>query len=59
MKQERVNKLSTTFNPKPLTVFDKQGNGLLLESDQGVTYNRNITQVKKFEKPYERNIEEG
>ena len=36
MKQERVNKLSTTFNPKPLTVFDKQGNGLLLESDQGV-----------------------
>jgi hypothetical protein len=25
MKQERENKLSTTFNPKPLTVLDKQG----------------------------------
>jgi hypothetical protein len=33
MKQERENKLSTTFNPKPLTVLDKQGNSLLLESD--------------------------
>jgi hypothetical protein len=58
MKQERENKLSTTFNPKPLTVLDKQGNSLLLESDEGVTYKRNITHVKKFEKPYERNIEE-
>ena len=38
MKQERENKLSTTFNPKPLTVLDKQGNSLLLESDEGVTY---------------------
>ena len=58
MKQERENKLSTTFNPKPLTVLDKQGNSLLLESDEGVTYKWNITHVKKFEKPYERNIEE-
>jgi hypothetical protein len=58
MKQERENKLSTTFNPKPLTVLDKQGNSLLLESDEGVTYKRHITHVKKFEKPYERNIEE-
>lgn len=46
MKQGRENKLSTTFNPKPLTVLDKQGNSLLLESDQGVTYKRNITHVK-------------
>ena len=38
MKQERENKLSTTFNPKLLTVLDKQGNSLLLESDEGVTY---------------------
>jgi hypothetical protein len=58
MKQERENKLSTAFHPKPLTVLDKQGNSLLLESDQGVTYKRNITHVKKFEKSYERNIEE-
>ena len=57
-KQERENKLSTTFNPKPLTVLDTQGHSLLLESDQGVTYKRNITHVKKFEKSYERNIEE-
>jgi hypothetical protein len=42
MKQERENKLSTTFNPKPLTVLDKQGNSLLLESDQGVTYKRRM-----------------
>jgi hypothetical protein len=58
MKQERENKLSTAFHTKPLTVLDKQGNSLLLESDQGVTYKRNITHVKKFEKSYERNIEE-
>ena len=48
MKQERENKLSTTFNPKLLTVLDKQGNSLLLESDQDVTYKRNITHAKKY-----------
>ena len=48
MKQERENKLSTTFNPKLLTVLDKQGNSLLLESDQNVTYKRNITHAKKY-----------
>ena len=39
-------------------MLNKQGYNLLLESDQGVTYKRNITHVKKFEKSYERNIEE-
>ena len=43
---------------RKVTVLDEQGNSLLLESDQGVTYKRNITHVKKFEKPYERTIEE-
>jgi hypothetical protein len=50
MKQERENKSSTTFNPKLLTVLDKQGNSLLLESDQDVTYKRNINVT------YKRNI---
>ena len=39
-------------------MLNKQGYNLLLESDQGVTYKRNITHVKKFEKSYDRNIEE-
>ena len=48
MKQDRENELSTTFNPKLLTVLDKLGNSLLLESDQDVAYKRNITHAKKY-----------
>ena len=48
VRQEKENKLSTTFHPNPMTVVERNRNAVLLESDQGVHYKRNITHVKKF-----------
>ncbi|KAK3093815.1 hypothetical protein FSP39_020533 [Pinctada imbricata] len=48
VRQEKENKLSTPFNPNPMTVVERNGNAVLIESDQGAHYKRNITHVKKF-----------
>ncbi|ESP03447.1 hypothetical protein LOTGIDRAFT_137345, partial [Lottia gigantea] len=49
LKQKKENKLSTTFHPKPMMLLKKNGNSVIVQSDEGVQYKRNITQVKKFE----------
>ncbi|CAC5386829.1 unnamed protein product [Mytilus coruscus] len=49
VKQNKENKLSTTFHHKPLLLLEKNGNSVLIQSDQGVKYRRNVTHVKKFE----------
>lgn len=53
MKQKKTDKLSTTFDPNPMKIVSKGRNGVLVESQEGVQYRRNVTHLKKFigEKP--------
>ena len=46
VKQEKQNKLTTTFSPVPYKVLDKKGNSQQIESSDGVQYSRNTSHVK-------------
>ena len=48
VKQKKQNKLSTVFDPKPMSVLERKGNSVLIESDSGARYSRNVSHVKKF-----------
>ena len=48
IKQNRENKLTTTFAKQPYQVISKEGNSVVVESPQGVQYQRNVTHVKKY-----------
>ena len=52
VQEERQNKFSTRFNPVPFTVVRKQGNSLVVESQEGVQYSRNTSHCKKFQEPF-------
>jgi hypothetical protein len=47
VKQNRANKLSTTFNPESFTILEKHGNSVGIQSNEGKKYRRNVTHVKK------------
>ena len=47
VRQDKVNKFSTTFNPTPCVVVRKSGNSLIVESPDGVQYSRNSSHVRK------------
>jgi len=49
VKQNRENKLSTNFHPNPMKIMEKNGNSVVIQSDQGVKYKRNVTHVKKVQ----------
>ena len=51
VRQDKVNKFSTVFSPRPLTVRQRYGNSVLVETDSGVQYKRNITAVKPYYQP--------
>ena len=46
VQQDKVDKFTTTFNPKPLTVVEKHRNQVTVEKDDGVHYKRNVSRVK-------------
>ena len=48
LKQEKKNKLSTTFEPVPVTVVQKQGSSVLVQKEDGAQYRRNTTHIKKL-----------
>ena len=48
VKQSRENKLSPNYRPEPMTVTNKQGSNVTVETNAGVQYDRNVTHVKKF-----------
>lgn len=47
-QNQRKNKLSTVFNPKSMLVVERKGNSVVVESDEGVKYSRNVSHVKKL-----------
>jgi hypothetical protein len=49
LKQQRINKWTTTFESQPYQVIDKHGNSVLVESPEGVQYKRNTTHVKPLQ----------
>ncbi len=51
MRQDKTNKLSTTFGEAPHQVVSKSGNSLVIESPDGAQYGRNTTHVKKYVEP--------
>ena len=51
VKQDRENKFSTPLHPEPFTLVDKRGNMVVVESQSGSNYKRNVTHVKKFLEP--------
>ena len=56
VQQEKTNKLSTPFNPTPLTVVSKTGNSLVIEADDGAQYSRNTSHVREFLEPESENV---
>ena len=49
VKREKSNELSANYHAKPFHVLEKKGNSVLIQSEEGVRYRRNITNLKKFE----------
>ena len=50
VKQEKENKFSTTFHPRPFMLVQRNGNSVHIESDMDNIYKRNVTEVKPFHK---------
>ena len=50
-RQSYQNKLSTPFISTPHKLIEKTGNKCVVESPEGVTYQRNSTHVKKYNDP--------
>lgn len=48
VKQDKTNKLSTTYNPIPHTVISKTGNSTVVENPDGAQYSRNTSHIKKY-----------
>ena len=48
VKQDKTNKLSTTFGHDPYTVVSRNGNSLIVEAESGSQYSRNTSHVKRF-----------
>ena len=48
MKQRKENKLSTTFEDTLYKITNKYGNKVTVTSPEGVSYKRNVTEVKKY-----------
>ncbi|XP_057681919.1 uncharacterized protein K02A2.6-like [Corythoichthys intestinalis] len=48
LKQDKIDKFTTTFNRTPHKVISKEGNNVVVEAPSGVTYSRNTTFVKKY-----------
>ena len=51
LKQEKQNKLSTSFAPEPYDVVSRNGSSILIKSPEGVQLKRNAAHVKKYEEP--------
>ena len=49
LRRERENKLTPTFHSQPYEVKSKVGNSVLVQSPEGVEYQRNVTHVKKYQ----------
>lgn len=49
VKQKKQNKLSTAFNPNPMSVVGRNGNSVVVESKDGARYSRNVSHVKRFQ----------
>ena len=56
VKQAYSGKLSTRFENFPYVVQEKQGNSLVLRSQDGRTIRRNVTLVKKYIQGYQQQI---
>ena len=48
MKQRKENKLSASFGETPHKVTSKYGNEVTVMSPEGVSYRRNVTELKKY-----------
>lgn len=42
------NKLAPLYSPNPATVIEKQGNSVIVETDDGKRYRRNSSHLKRF-----------
>ena len=51
LKQEKQNKLSTTFAPEPYDVVSRNGSSIVIKSPEGVQLERTTAHVKKYEEP--------
>ncbi|KAJ8352968.1 hypothetical protein AAFF_G00126820 [Aldrovandia affinis] len=55
VRQDKVDKFTTTFNATPHKVVSKTGSHVIVESPAGARYERNSTFVKKYQTNQERN----
>jgi len=47
--QQRSNKLSLPFNPELFTVAERHGQEVIVESQDGITYRRNVAPCDSFD----------
>ena len=48
VRQDKINKLTTTFGATAFTVVNKTGNSLVVESPEGFQYSRKTTHLRKY-----------
>ena len=48
VKAQKINKLSSNFNPSPFLVVKKEGGEVTLRSDEGVEMKRNASFLRKY-----------
>ena len=48
IKHRKENKLSTSFGEAPHKITSKYGNEVTVMAPEGVSYKRNVTEVKKY-----------
>ena len=51
MRQDKQNKLTPTFSGTPMKVARRDGTQVTIQSPEGATYKRNVSDVKRYEKP--------
>ena len=51
MERPKLNKLTPRYSEKPLTVVEKTGSVVTVESQEGAKYKRNSSHLKKFNEP--------
>ncbi|KAK2187190.1 hypothetical protein NP493_176g03000 [Ridgeia piscesae] len=48
VRQDKINKLTTTFGATAFTVVNKTGNSFVVESPEGFQYSRKTTHLRKY-----------
>ena len=55
LQQRKQDKFTTQFEPQPYKVVDRTGTQVTVQSQDGVTYKRNLAHTKRYVRPEQTN----